>query len=229
MLRRCAECIGLGDTDSLVVVFDTNTGNSNKDLSPAYKANRPKFEPDEESPFKHLPQIQTALEALGIAYLEIPNIEADDIVATLARSYSAAHQENEVFIASADSDFYQLLDEQVSILKLKPLDQYEVMTPKHVSVKLGVEPHEYVFFKSLIGDTADNIAGIKGVGPVTAKKIVKGLIPFDHDAHADMLELNQKLITLNTKAEFPHDPETFTFRDSILRYGNQEIFDMCDF
>lgn len=102
LIRRSIESIrGFAqDKDSLVIVFDTDTSNDNFELSSDYKANRKRFESGEESPYMHIPFVQKALDLLKIKYLEIPNVEADDTVASIATTFCGSLTRNRAFIVS---------------------------------------------------------------------------------------------------------------------------------
>lgn len=230
LIRRTVSSIkGFSKNDSIVVVFDTNTINDNMVLLEDYKATRRAFADDEESPYAHIPHVQKVLEILNISYLEVPNIEADDIIASVSKSYCKKLPTNKVYIASADTDFYQLLDRQISILQLKKGDDYKIVRPKHIKDDLGVTPKQYVEFKSLTGDPADNIKGVSGVGKITAKKIIHKEVYFDSGVHKEMLELNKKLITLNSNCKKQWNFRNFSFNPNVLGSTNNEIFKLCNF
>ncbi|MFH1189012.1 MAG: 5'-3' exonuclease H3TH domain-containing protein [bacterium] len=216
-------------TDSVVIVFDTNTSNSNKELSEDYKANRKRFAEDEDSPYAHLSYVRTVLEDLSIGFLEIPNIEADDIIASVSKGFCKRDSTNKAFIVSTDSDFYQLLDGQIFIVKLKACQDHEIVDHHYVKNKLGVSPDQYVEFKSLVGDTADNIKGVAGVGPVTARKIIHNTIEFDMKPHTETMTLNRKLITLDCGCKKQWRFKDFAYNDDVMNISNKEIFKRCNF
>lgn len=230
LVRRSVESIkGFSPSDLIVVVFDTDTSNGNFELSQTYKSNRNKFSEGEDSPYLHLPHIRKALDFLNIKYLELPNIEADDVVACIANDFCKKSVKNQSFIVSSDSDFYQILNKQTSILKLGNGKSFEIITPSYVKNKLGVSPEQYVAFKSLTGDSADNIKGIQGIGKITAKKIVNQEIDFDFTKHSEILSLNNKLITLNVKCKKQWDFRKYRFNSKILEISNKDIFERCGF
>ena len=145
-----------------VVLFDGEYENERKTLDADYKANRPDFSemPEEEVPFSQLPDIYKALDFLGIRRAETTVCETDDIVAAYALHYGEAL---EVVVSSFDSDFFQLITDKVSVLRYRG-DKSILCTPSFVREKFGVEPCQYADFKSLVGDNADNVKGIKGIG-----------------------------------------------------------------
>lgn len=230
LIRRTVQVMNdLGLKGQLVVVFDTDTPNSNFELLADYKGNRKCFSADEENPYEHLPIIKKVLTTLGISYLEIPFAEADDVIATIVTKFNSQNKNYRSLIFSSDSDFYQLLGKQTRIVKIKPKDEYEVIDATFVKDKLGIEPKDYVFYKSLVGDHADNIKGIRGVGPITARKIVNGEVVFDLDIYQDLLELNKKLITLDSRVLIGEAFLTSLLMFNQLTLSNKQIFDLCEF
>lgn len=227
LIKRAVSSIN--NLDSMVVVFDTDTANDNSKLLKDYKANRRKFLKGEDCPYSHLPYVKKVLDYLNIGFLEVLNIEADDIIASVVKTFCKKSSANKSYIVSTDSDFYQLLDKQTFIVKLKKGDDYEIINHKHIKDRLGVSPKQYVEFKSLMGDTADNIKGIPGVGPVTAKKIICGDVDFNTKRYKTMLALNKKLITLNCDCEKQWKFRNFFYNKNITNISNREIFKYCDF
>lgn len=230
LIRRSLRTIeNLSANDSFLVVFDSEGDNANSALSPDYKTNRKTFSEDEDCPYKHIPNIKKVLTNLNIAHIAVPGIEADDIIAVIAKKFKYKNNENSIYIVSSDTDFYQLLDDKTFMVKLKPGKEHEIVNTDYVKNRCGISPAEYVYFKSLIGDTADNIKGIRGVGPKTAKKIVKNEIEFDTEQYHGLLTLNRKLITLNDNVEFDINLNDLIFRSKILETKNTDIFESCGF
>jgi len=154
-----------------VVVFDGECENGRTGLDPEYKANREDLStlPEEETPFSQLPDIYAALELLGIRHRETENCEADDWIAGYARTYGVEHR---VTVVSQDSDFFQLIGPNVDILRYRG-EKTAVCDEAWLWEKLGVRPEQYAAFKSLTGDTADNIRGAEKIGPKTAAALLK--------------------------------------------------------
>lgn len=230
LIRRSFLSIkGFSKSDSVVVVFDTDTINDNFELSKDYKTNRRIFSGCEESPYAHIPYIQKALDVLNIKYLEIPNVEADDVIASVVKGFCKKSPKNKAYIVSSDTDFYQLLDNQVFVLKLKNGDNYDIIKAKHIRDSLGIKPGQYVDYKSLIGDPTDNIKGINGIGKVTARKIICREINFDIEKYKEILDLNKKLITLNCNCKKQWDFRNFFYNEKVLNISNKDIFKYCGF
>ena len=149
----------------LVVAFDSKEKNFRRELYPEYKAKR--LLPPEEL-IQQLPAIREYLTGRGIHFLEKPGLEADDIIALLARRFAASG--SEVLIFSADKDLFQLVAERIYIYhpKLKrKLDRGDVKE------FFGVFPEQIVDYLALAGDASDNIPGIPGIGDKTATKLIE--------------------------------------------------------
>ena len=152
------------------VAFDGECENARTEIDSDYKANRPDYSdvPEEETPFSQLPDIFRALEYMGIRYLETAVCEADDWIAGYARRYGC---DGDVVIASQDSDFFQLITDRVHVLRYRG-EQSVLCDPAYIRGKLGIEPARYASYKSLTGDTSDNIRGVEKVGPKTAAALM---------------------------------------------------------
>ena len=155
----------------VVVVFDGACHNDRCDLDEDYKANRPDYSqmPEEETPFSQLPDIFAALSHLGIAHKETEDCEADDWMAAMAKVYGA---DREVVIASWDSDLWQLITENVRILRYRG-EKSVLCDEAFIREKLGIEANQYADHKSLTGDQSDNIRGAEKVGPKTAAQLLR--------------------------------------------------------
>lgn len=146
----------------VIVLFDGECHNERKDLDCDYKANRPDFSQmtEEEIPFSQLPDIYAALDFLKIAHAETTVCETDDMIAAYALRYK---KEMQVVISSFDSDFFQLIDKNIRVLRYRG-EKTILCDEAFVKDKFGVTPKQYADFKSLVGDTADNIKGVPMVG-----------------------------------------------------------------
>ena len=154
----------------IAVLFDGEHENQRKELNADYKANRIDYSQvaEEDSPFSQLPDVYTALDYMGIKHAETIQCETDDWIAGYARAYG---ENIEVIISSFDSDFFQLITENVSVLRYRG-DLTTICTPEYIKEKFGILPSRYADFKALVGDTADNIKGADKVGPKTAAKLI---------------------------------------------------------
>ncbi|HEX5314614.1 MAG TPA: DNA polymerase I, partial [Gammaproteobacteria bacterium] len=146
----------------VAVVFDAPGRTFRDELFAAYKANRP---PMPEEMAAQIEPLLAVVEALGLALVREPGVEADDVIATLATRAAAAGYEVE--IATGDKDMAQLVGPRVTLvdtMRGTRLDR------AGVTAKFGVPPERIVDLLALMGDTSDNIPGIPGVGPKTAAK-----------------------------------------------------------
>lgn len=155
----------------LLVVFDSETGGKRADVDVNYKANRIDYSnvEEENNPFSQLPLIHECLKSLNIKYREIPNVEADDVIASYAMHYE---NKIKIVISSFDTDYYQLVDDDVIIYKYRG-KKSQFITTDFILEKLKVHPSNYTDYKSLVGDKADNIKGVHSIGPVTASKLIR--------------------------------------------------------
>ena len=132
------------------------------DLCTDYKANRPPLDPDLRAQIEPAKQF---IDASGWTLLCESGVEADDVLATLAKEGKAAGME--VIIASSDKDLMQLVDDQIRIFDGHKDKLYDAAG---VREKFGVAPEQIVDYLSLVGDTSDNIRGVEKVGAKTAAK-----------------------------------------------------------
>lgn len=163
-LRMLVKMLQDEQPDYLAVAFDVSRHSFRTDEYPEYKAGRKPTPPE----FKgQIELIKEALSHLGVTSLEQENIEADDILATLARQGS--EQGLQVLVASGDRDTFQLSNESVTVLyPSRSITDLKRMTPQAIAEKYGVPPHRYPEIAALVGEKADNLPGVPGVGEKTA-------------------------------------------------------------
>ena len=216
----------------LIVMFDGEKSNPRKEILEEYKANRPDWSEvaEDENPFTQLPYIYDALSYMGIKHAETTVCETDDVIAAYAIRYG---KECEVLISSFDSDYFQLINENVKVIRYR--GQYTVLCDdKYINEKYGITPSKYLEYKCLVGDSSDNIKGVKGVGPKTAAKLlnaygnIEGLnehlleIPNEKIRCAlgesgEIIERNLTLIRLSDGAEMPFSLDEAAFKNPHLR------------
>lgn len=163
--------IRIAEPTHIAVFFDGEHENARKELDADYKANRIDYSevPEEETPFSQMPDVYRALDFLGIAHAETVDCETDDWIAGYALTCGA---EMEIVITSFDSDFFQLITNNVSVLRYRG-DKTVICDTIYIEEKFGITPEKYTDLKSLTGDTADNIKGAEKVGPKTAAKLLR--------------------------------------------------------
>ena len=154
--------------DYLAAVFDTHEKTFRHKRFPEYKATREKM-PDELQ--EQLPHLWNLLNAMQIITLSKPGFEADDIIGTLAREGSKDGLD--VFIVSGDKDFMQLVNDHVFLYTPggRSMD-IRIYDSKGVEAKWGVPPEKMIDFLGLMGDSSDNIPGVRGIGEKSAKKLI---------------------------------------------------------
>ena len=152
-----------------IVAFDAPGATHRHERFPAYKAQRPSM-PDELR--SQVPLVRDLVAALGLPLLEAPGYEADDVIGTIAEQ--ARREGWEVLIVSGDLDMLQLVGPNVSLLHTAKggADAMVTYDPAKIFERYGLTPEQIVDFKSLKGDSSDNIPGVPGVGEKTAAKLI---------------------------------------------------------
>ena len=156
--------------DHLAVAFDKGGSTYRYEMYQEYKAHR------DETPEAikiAVPYIQALLQAMHIPIIEVPGFEADDLIGTIAKQ---AEKENyQVFMVTPDKDFAQLVSENIFMYKPARMGNgIEIWGVPEVLARFEIErPEQVIDFLGMMGDAADNIPGLPGVGEVTAKKLLK--------------------------------------------------------
>jgi DNA polymerase I len=197
--------------ERLCVVFDPKGRTFRDDIYAEYKANRSETPEDLSAQF---PWILQLLEAQGTPVLTVDGFEADDVIGTLAKQGESAGLE--VLIVTGDKDMAQLVNNRVKLLdtmKNRTLDAAAVRE------KFGVGPETIIDYLALMGDSSDNVPGVRGVGEKTAAKLlneygslaqliaradeVKGKVGENLRAHLDQLPVNVQLTTIRCDVPLP--------------------------
>lgn len=154
--------------DAIAVVFDTAQPTFRHQLYDQYKANRDAF-PEDLVP--QLARIKKLISLMGLEQVEMPGYEADDIIGTIAARES--QDGHEILCLTSDKDYFQLVTDKVKVLRPgKDINTYEVYDPEKVTERFGVPPGMVTDVLALMGDSVDNVPGVKGVGDKTAKPLV---------------------------------------------------------
>ena len=148
--------------DYAACVFDAPGKTFRDDWYPDYKANRSPMPDDLRS---QIEPIHEVVRLMGWTVLNVPLVEADDVIGTLAKT--AAQQGVEVIVSSGDKDMSQLVDEHITIIDTMNGKKRDVAG---VTAEFGVPPSLMVDYQTLVGDTVDNVPGVDKVGPKTAAK-----------------------------------------------------------
>lgn len=204
----------------LCMVFDAKGKNFRHTLYKDYKRNR-KPMPVELS--EQVQPIMDFIRSLGIKILQIPDVEADDVIATLAHN----KQKNvEVIISSGDKDLAQLVNKNVTLIN--SMDD-KVLDIDGVYKKFGVYPKQMFDYLVLVGDTSDDIPGVENIGPKTAIKLLndfetlegifknidklKGKIKENLMNSIDTIEITKKLIELKTNLNIEVNEKDYLITD----------------
>ncbi len=178
------------------VAFDVKGPVFRHDISPDYKANRP---PMPEDLACQIPWIKKIVAAHNILCLEKQGVEADDLIASAARVLE--RQDVPVVIVSGDKDLLQLVSPLISLWE--PMNN-KIMTEAEVLKKYNVNPEKLNDLFALMGDKADNVPGVPGVGPKTAEKLINeyGSLPelFINLDRLKKSKLKENLVTFKNQA-----------------------------
>ena len=213
----------------VAVCWDMGSQTFRNELFEGYKANR------SEAPVEMIPQFDLAKEA--VEAFDIPNIglagfEADDCIGTIAKASAGTSR---VGILTGDQDMLQLLDNDISVALLKKgFGNYEVHNPNSFYEWKGISPKQMVDLKALMGDTADNYPGVKGIGEKTALKL---LVEFESiegilenlslltkgqrakiEAELEMLHLSRKLAEIKCDV-----PISCSLDEAYFRYDEDKV------
>ena len=159
--------IGEVKPDCVAVAFDLKAPTFRHKANASYKANR-KGMPEELA--QQMPVIKELLGDLGIKIVQCEGYEADDILGTLSKA--AADSGNECYILTGDRDSFQLVSDLVTV-RLATTKETKIYTPDRIMEEYGVTPRQMIEVKALMGDTSDNISGVKGIGEKTALSLIK--------------------------------------------------------
>ena len=229
-------------TDYLVFALDAKGDTFRNELYDKYKANRPDVP---EDLLKQLPLAIDWIEKMGFETAMKTGFEADDIVASIATD--AKRKGYEVRIVSHDKDLYQLIDDDMVYL-FDPIKKTKINEDK-CFLKYGVKPSQFIDYQSLLGDSADNVPGVKGVGAKTAQALIQeyGSLDkiYENIEHIEktrwknlliqgkeMAYLSKKLVTLKTDCHFideienyelPSENPILKIADTLLKYDLNRI------
>jgi DNA polymerase-1 len=208
---------------------------------PAYKATREKLTAELQQDFdRSVERIAQILHAFGVRVVGVEGYEADDVIGTLATAASARGLE--AVIVSGDKDFYQLIRPGIALLNPgrggpAAVEEHWVDV-SNASERLGVPPERVVDYLALVGDSSDNVPGVKGVGEKTALDLLNTFGDLDailaganrisgkraREAvlqHADLARLSRELVTIRCDVPLPLDLES-------LRIGPPDVARLTD-
>ena len=190
-------------------VFDAKGPTFRDDLYPQYKAHRSPMPDDLRA---QIEPIHEVVRLMGWKVLDVPGVEADDVIGTLA--VTAARQGIEVIVSSGDKDLAQLVNPHITIIDTMNGRRRDVAG---VTTEFGVPPHLMVDYQTLVGDAIDNVPGVPKVGPKTAAKwlneygsldaivaqadAIKGAVGENLRKSLDWLPTGRQLLTIKTDCD----------------------------
>jgi len=155
--------------DYLACAFDKGRKTFRHKRWQEYKITRPKM-PEELA--SQIPLVKKILKGFGVPILEDEEYEADDLLASLAKE--GKKKGLRVEILTGDKDIFQIVSSSIYVLRpQKGITYTQLFDEKKIKEELGISPSQVVDFLALAGDTSDNIPGVPGIGPVTAKKLIQ--------------------------------------------------------
>ncbi|MEJ2292775.1 MAG: 5'-3' exonuclease H3TH domain-containing protein, partial [Deinococcales bacterium] len=210
------------DGDVVVVAFDAPVPTFRHERFEAYKAGRA---PTPEDLPSQIAVIKRFLDLMGVPRLEVPGLEADDLIGTVARRCAALGYR--VDVVTSDRDALQLVGERV---RVRNPDRAEALGPSEVEARYGVRPDQWIDYRALTGDSSDNLPGVKGIGPVAARTLLErygslDAVLADLDAvepasyarkireGLEELRLSRELSTIRTDADIPVEPDVWKRRE----------------
>ena len=228
MLQKAMDLV---QPDSILVAFDAGKHTFRHELYADYKGGR-KPAPDDLVPQFQL--VRDYLDAFHIRWVEMPDIEADDLIG----SFSASAEGYRTVIFSSDRDLLQLIGPSTTVMLMKKgITEMAEMTEDSLKEEMGIVPTQIIDLKGLMGDHSDNIPGIPGIGEKTALKLLDQYHDVENVlAHADELKgalgkkvregkesamLSKTLATIRRDVQLPFNAEDCKFvpdYPALIRY-----------
>lgn len=224
------KALSMVEPDAVLVAWDAGKPTFRHETYTEYKGTRKAL--DQEL-IVQFPIAREFLDAYGMKRYECEGIEADDIIGSMAKKYPDV----EIHILSSDRDLLQLIDPTTDVyLMKKGITEMEVMDEAKLKEAMGIVPSQIIDLKALMGDTADNIPGVKGIGEKTALKLLSEYETVDNVyAHIDEIKgklkekletdkekafLSKYLATIKVDAEIP-----LPFEAMLLQEPKEELHD----
>ena len=208
------------DSDYIVFAIDTKGDTFRNEIDPNYKANRSAPPPELTM---QLPIAIEWIDKMGYKTLGMQGFEADDMIATV--THLAKEKGYRVRVVSHDKDLYQLIDDSrvviVDAIKRKSVDE------KACFEKYGVTPKQFIDYQSILGDSADNVPGVKGIGKVGAQKLLSEYGTLDN-IYANIATLkgaNQKKL-IASKEQAYMSKELVTLKTDVFDSFDFEAYKM---
>jgi 5'-3' exonuclease len=217
----------------IIVVFDgVGSSNNRKNIIPEYKSNRnltrvtkhelfDNIDEEDDAKVSQIVRIVEYLQTLPVKVISLDRVEADDIIAHLSQVLPQKEDEK-VFIVSSDKDYLQLVSKQVIVYR--PIEK-EFFTESVVKEKFGLDPHNFILMKTLLGDASDALPGIKGLGAKTLFKKFPELTS-KHLSFDDIIDISEKRMEEHVVyARILHDIEMLENKYKIMDLSNPMMTD----
>ncbi len=186
------------DSDYIIFAIDTKGDTFRNEIDPNYKANRSAPPPELSM---QLPVAIEWIDKMGYKTLGMSGFEADDMIATVV--HLAKEKGYKVRVVSHDKDLYQLIDDEANVVVVDAIKRKQ-MDEKACYEKYGVTAKQFTDYQSILGDSADNVPGVKGIGKVGAEKLLKEYGDLDNIyAHVEEVKgANQKKLIASKDAAY---------------------------
>lgn len=228
-LKHMLTAVNYFSPTHMAVCWDMGSATFRNELFEGYKANR------SSAPIEMVPQfdlVKEAVEAFDIPNIGLSGFEADDCIGTIAKASSTA---SSVSILTGDQDMLQLIENNISVILLKKgFGNYEVHNPDTFYEWKGITPSQMIDLKALMGDTADNYPGVKGIGEKTALKLliqfgsIEGILEnLDSltktqkakiESAVDMLHLSRQLAEIKCDV-----PVSCSLEEAAFQYDREKV------
>ena len=200
----------------IIVAFDHARRTFRNEIYADYKMQR---KPSPVELIEQFPLIKEMLDAMKIKYIEVPGIEADDIIGTVSKKCLGKK-----IILSGDRDLLQLIDEDTTVwLTKKGVSEVDKVDEERLNELFGLKPFQIIDLKALMGDTSDNIPGVKGIGEKTALSLLEKYQTVDNvyqnidaitgklkeklESDKEMAFISKQLATINRGCEVAFDED----------------------
>ena len=208
-------------SDYIIFAIDSKGDTFRNEIDPNYKANRSTPPPELSM---QLPIAIEWIDKMGYKTLGMTGFEADDMIATVV--HFAKEKGYSVRIVSHDKDLYQLIDDEANVVVVDAIKR-KIMDEKACYEKYGVTVKQFTDYQSILGDSADNVPGVKGIGKVGAQKLLTEYGNLDNIyAHIEEIKgANQKKLIVSKDAAYM-SKKLVTLRDNVVESIDFEEYKM---
>lgn len=201
--------------DYLLIATDSDAKTFRHEMYPEYKANRGEMPEDLAV---QIPYLYRLFQAFGCFILKVPGLEADDLIGSVVQQWASSQLH--CYIVSGDKDFMQLVNDDVSLYIPQKASDPKIVDINGVYDKFGVEPHQVIDLLAIMGDSSDNVPGVKGIGEKGAAKLIQTFGSLEQiyenldqitnkrqlnglSESKELAFLSKELVTIKTDAELP--------------------------